>query len=76
MGDEIEMERRETTVENWQTNHDVVCASRWGILIKLIGWGGALAMTTIIGIGGWSLNRLYEGQQQQTAALQQIIGHH
>lgn len=75
MGDELEMERRVTTVENWQRAHDQICASRWGILIKLIGWGGALAMTTIIGIGGWSLNRLYEGQLQQNAVLQQIVAH-
>lgn len=75
MGDDIEMERRITMVESWQKNHDAVCAARWGILIKLIGWGGALAMTTIIGIGGWSLNRLYEGQQAQNTALQQLISH-
>lgn len=75
MNDEREMDMRVYRVELWQTNHDKLCTARWNILIKLIGWGGALAMTTIIGIGGWSLNRLYEGQQQQNAALQQLIGH-
>lgn len=75
MSDEREMEMRLFRAELWQQNHDKLCAARWGILIKLIGWGGALAMTTIIGIGGWSLNRLYDGQQQQNAALQQLIGH-
>lgn len=75
MGDDIEMERRVTRVEVWQVNHDKVCAARWGVLIKLIGWGGALALTTVIGIGGWGLNRLYDAQQQQNAALQQLISH-
>jgi hypothetical protein len=73
LGDEIEMERRMTTVENWQTNHDVVCAARWGILIKLIGWGGTMSFTVVLGLAGWGLKTLYDGQQQQNAALQQLI---
>ncbi len=67
------MERRVTTVENWQTNHDKVCATRWGILIRLIGWGGAVAVSAIIGIAGWGMNRLYDAQQQQNAAIQQLM---
>jgi len=75
LGDDLEMERRVTKLESDTVNHEKVCAARWGLLINLVGWGGALAVTVIIGIGGWSLNRLYEGQQQQNAALQQIIAH-
>lgn len=75
MGDDIEMERRVTTVENWQKNHDIVCATRWGILIKLIGWGGSLAFVTVLSLAGWGLKTLYDGQQQQSATLQQLIAH-
>lgn len=75
MGDEIEMERRVTTVEVWQNNHEKVCAARWGLLIKIVLGGGALAMSTILALGGWSLSRLYDAQQQQNAALQQLIAH-
>jgi hypothetical protein len=69
------MERRVTILERDFSNHQRDCARNWALLMKVIGFGGALALTTIIGVGGWSLNRLYEAQQQQTAALQQLIGH-
>lgn len=75
MGEAIEMERRMTTVENWQTNHDTICATRWGILIKLIGWGGGLAFVTVLSLAGWGLKTLYDGQQQQNATLQQLVAH-
>ena len=75
MGEENPMERRVTILERDMANHLKECARNWSLLMKVIGWGGALAVSTIIGIGGWSLNRLYEGQQQQNAALQQIIAH-
>lgn len=75
MGDDIEMERRVTSLERDMSNHLKDCARNWGLLIKLISFGGALALSTLIGVGGWGLNRLYDAQQAQTAALQQLIAH-
>lgn len=63
-------------------SHEVLCAERYAnihgrldLLFKVIGWGGALAATLAIALGGWSLSRLYDAQQQQNAALQQLISH-
>lgn len=67
------MEDRMLRVEIDQANHERVCASRWGILIKLIGWGGASAFLVLVGVAGWGLNRVYDAQQYQAAALEQIL---
>lgn len=62
--------------------HEELCAERYknihgrlDLLFKVIGWGGAVAAGLAITIGGWGLNRLYEGQQQQNAVLQQLVAH-
>lgn len=62
--------------------HERLCAERYlnihgriDLLFKVIGWGGALVAGLAISIGGWSLNRLYEGQLKQSEALQQLISH-
>jgi hypothetical protein len=59
---------RVTAVETWAEGHDKACASRWGVLITIM----LIGLTTIIGIGGWSLNRVFEGQERQLAELRQI----
>lgn len=67
------MSERMLLVENWQGRHEKDCADRWGLLIKMIGWGGSLAFMTTLGLASWGLNRLYEGQQAQNQVLRELM---
>ena len=70
------MGERMLTVELWQENHDRLCAQRWGYLIKLIGWGGGVALTSILAVAAWGLDRVYNAQQQQVAAIERLVAQH
>lgn len=63
---------RVRAVETWQSEHEKACAARWGLLLKVIGWGGGLAASAVLGVAAWGLNTIHEGQQQQIQMLQQI----
>jgi hypothetical protein len=59
-------------VERWQTDHEKICATRWSALIKLIGWGGALAVTIMLAVAGWGLNKTFDGQKEQMQMLRDM----
>lgn len=58
--------------------HEQLCAERYrnihGRLDLLFAVLGAAALIAV-GAGGWAFNRVWESQQQQVAALQQLIAH-
>lgn len=66
------MEARVTKLEADARNHDEVCATRWGILLKVIGYGGTFALTILLGVAGFGMKALYEGQQHQLEVLQRV----
>lgn len=55
-------------LEGWAENHEKVCASRWSLLTTIM----VLGLTSILAVGGWSLNRVFEGQQRQLEELREI----
>lgn len=59
---------RLASVETWAENHERVCASRWSLLTTIM----VVGLTSILAVGGWSLNRVFEGQERQLAELRQI----
>lgn len=71
----MEMERRLTTVENWQASHEQACTARWDLLLKVIGWGGGVAASAMIVVAGWSLAQIHSDQQEQVKMLQQLVQH-
>lgn len=56
---ELEMERRMTTVESWQAGHDKLCADRYLALRQDIRWviGGMVAV--VFAVMGWMSVQLY-----------------
>lgn len=53
--------------EEWIRGHEQLCASRFsdlkttlGLLIKVIGWVGALLIMTVIATLGWSLSKQFD----------------
>lgn len=69
------MGERIAAVETWQSEHERACSTRWGVLIKMLGWGGSLAFITVLSVASWGITKLYDGQQQQNQMLQQLLSH-
>jgi hypothetical protein len=67
---------RMAAVETWAENHDDECSKRWGILLKLIGFGGSAALVVVIGLIGFGGKALYDQQQQQNNVIAQYIQRH
>jgi hypothetical protein len=66
------MSTRLALVEQWQATHEEACATRWGLLLKLIGWGGSLAVALVLSVAGFGLKSLYDGQQKQLDGLRAL----
>ena len=66
------MPERMTAVETWQSEHEKACAARWGLLLQVIGWGGSLAFITTLGVAGFGLKSIYDGQQKQLDSLREL----
>lgn len=71
-GHDLETERRLTQLEADQENHERTCAARWGLLLKVIGWGGSVAVTSILGVAAWGLVQVHDGQDRQLRMLEQL----
>jgi hypothetical protein len=66
------MGERIVALESWQSNHEEACATRWGLLLKVIGWGGSLAFVTVLSVAGFGLKSIYDGQQKQLDSLRAL----
>ena len=63
------IQERVAKVEGQQAMHEEVCAARWNLLLKVIGWGGGLAFVTVLAVAGFGLREIYNGQQRQMDLL-------
>ncbi|WP_332772922.1 hypothetical protein [Phenylobacterium sp.] len=59
--------------------HDDLCAERLlnihgriDLLFKVIGWGGALAVSILIAVAGYGMNKIVSGQQEQLRLLYKV----
>lgn len=64
--------------KKWAMHHDRICAMRWtstdlklGLIVKVGGWVGSLALVTLIAITGWSLKANFDAQNTAIAAIHQ-----
>lgn len=64
--------------KEWAMYHERICAMRWistdfklGLIIKVGGAAGALGLTVMIGMLGWSLKANYDSTQTAIAAVHQ-----
>jgi hypothetical protein len=70
---EVATERRFGRLENWARYHDRTCATRWGILLWVIGAGGTIFATAIVSMIGWALSTLHADQQKQIDLIQRAL---
>lgn len=70
----LSVETKMALLRQEQLNHEDVCATRWGILLKIIFIGGGGLGSAIIALLGWSLGQIHSDQQKQMDFIQTALG--
>lgn len=74
MTTELEMERRMTTVENWQAGHEKLCADRFLALRQDIRWVLSGVTAIVCAVMGWMAVQLYNGAHPAPVPVQAVAG--
>jgi hypothetical protein len=62
------MAERVRALETWSSGHEKQCGERYALLMKVIGFGGALILVAAT----FAMNRLSSQQDAQMALLRQV----